>query len=553
MSHVKYALAHEGSTVEIFDPHRGLTKTAGLLPQTEAFLNTLVPERDITFALVNAMGYSEYYGANSNTDWYGYNKHLDFNGLLHAPEGFGQNVELDRVHGRAAPYGYPTYYGATVFAHHKNENAAELGFGDVIYVAAHPTMKRIELVKRVFNPEAEKRGHGAILDKIRRGERTDVSMGCRIPYDTCSVCSDWDRIREAMSRFDPKVHKHPGVPVLAEHKVRPIRGLAITRKDYCSCMLTKRGQILPDGRKVFVYNDFPRFFDISFVFIGADRTARVMWFLSDSVRQPYTPQVKVANDHRKAAAMVKRIPDGVAEAVTSCAAREPDLPTNILSALRDSGPKKALSSLGALGIVLKPHEFHYVVKPELPLIRLIEVRIQRPVTCRTRHYGVSDDYAISPSDVDFRLLAGCSPFARQRSSFAPFVTSRLVDLSKTAEASLAVEQHAGLDELAAMYNGYRLSVLERGPEVFAMGAPMCADYVGPQKVSVPALLQGASPVLHLLASHLEPHAEAEIYPSMTNIVATSESLPTLGAALRNTMAETKCAGIIGAVRVASST
>src|SRR6185295_11826397 len=33
---------------------------------------------------------------------------------------------------------------------------------------------------------------------------------------------------------------------------------------------------LPDGRKVAVRNDTPRFFDISFVFIGADKTAKVL-------------------------------------------------------------------------------------------------------------------------------------------------------------------------------------------------------------------------------------------------------------------------------------
>jgi hypothetical protein len=36
------------------------------------------------------------------------------------------------------------------------------------------------------------------------------------------------------------------------------------------------GDILPDGRQVGVRNDHPRLFDLSFVFIGADRTAKVM-------------------------------------------------------------------------------------------------------------------------------------------------------------------------------------------------------------------------------------------------------------------------------------
>lgn len=52
---------------------------------------------------------------------------------------------------------------------------------------------------------------------------------CRIPYDVCSICGN----------------KAP------------------TTADYCKCMKQNKGQILPDGRKVFVYNPDPTFFDLS--------------------------------------------------------------------------------------------------------------------------------------------------------------------------------------------------------------------------------------------------------------------------------------------------
>jgi len=58
--------------------------------------------------------------------------------------------------------------------------------------------------------------------------------------------------------------------------------------------------ILPDGRMCGVYNTYPRFFDDSFVFIGAERSAKTMANVTDQVRgqrsygdQIYTPPPKM--------------------------------------------------------------------------------------------------------------------------------------------------------------------------------------------------------------------------------------------------------------------
>lgn len=70
-----------------------------------------------------------------------------------------------------------------------------------------------------------------------------AAHNCRVPFDKCRICGHLSR----------------------------------TRKDYCNCIKTHgMGTILPDGRQVGVINDYPRFFDISFVFIGADPTSRTM-------------------------------------------------------------------------------------------------------------------------------------------------------------------------------------------------------------------------------------------------------------------------------------
>ena len=77
---------------------------------------------------------------------------------------------------------------------------------------------------------------------------------CRVPYDTCTICG---------------------------HKSR-------TKDDYCEHVkILGMNRILDDGRRVGVVNDYPRFFDISFVFIGADRTAKVMCKLASGI---YAPQ-----------------------------------------------------------------------------------------------------------------------------------------------------------------------------------------------------------------------------------------------------------------------
>lgn len=99
---------------------------------------------------------------------------------------------------------------------------------------------------------------------------------CKVPYDLCSICTDWKKYRHAQTTFNPNIHESVGKAVLMFHQRDPIRGISVTRNDYCEHLKTMLNKILSDGRKVYAINDYPRFFDISFVFIGADKTAKVM-------------------------------------------------------------------------------------------------------------------------------------------------------------------------------------------------------------------------------------------------------------------------------------
>lgn len=537
---IKRALS-QNVELELLRPGQRV-KTAGAMPAVQRVLDSLKPDPAYTFALVNAMGYSQYYGTNSNADWYGYCPELNYDGLLHAWPDIGQNLETDRMKGKDWPYGYPCFYGASVYAHHKNTDPVQLGFGDVQYVFANDAMKRVELLMRIHNEEARKKGHLNIVERIQAHERCDVSMGAKIPFDLCSICTDWAEVHRAWKTFDPLRHKHWGLAVLEYHKkTKPIRGLAVTAVDYCLHIKGQKNQVLPDGRKAFMYNIHPRFFDISCVFIGADRTARVMWHLADAFRDDAPipkPAPTLSNPLRlarlgleelfgkvaegeKRAELVKEIPDGFIEKVLSDSDTAPEVRFDLLK----QNPKNLLSSAAALGILLSPMEFHRLLGGP-------------PEPFSTGGPGVDDGLAVAPRFVDSNLLGALKELAPERSGFRPFVEPRITTISARITLSPRSDLQ-GNDKLAALYNGYRLSVLEQGEQLADRArGHLFDDPLGLKVAASPlaALLLGIAPVVHLLAAHLrQKNDEGQQLGTMASFIAnnpTFTSLAALGAGIR---------------------
>lgn len=509
------------------------------MPAVQSVLDQLTPEENYTYALVNAMGQSEFYGSNSNTDWYGYNEHLDFNGLLNSWPEIGQNVETDRMLGRDWPYGYPCFYGATVYAHHKNDNPQTLGFGDVRYVFRNPVMQRIELLLRVHNDEAHKKGHSSVLSRLANNERCDVSMGAKVPFDLASCCTDWDEVKRAWATFDPKRHRHAGIAILEYHRtVKPIRGLAVTSKEYCKCFLSNRGKVRGDGFKYFVYNDFPRFFDISFVFIGADRTARAMWYLGasrPSARTAFTPEV-YGFTLGKVASIDKEL-NGTVEAVVQDAASTPEVRFSAMlpreHAGKVKGPREILSTAAALGIIATPREFQKLIGMAEGFKHVISSSVFDP-----SQGGIDDTYAVAPQDVSQKLLQALVHLAPERSAFAPYLEPRMRGASKGHAEEQRIEEKA---KVAAMYNGYRLSVMSKLGELIPHAEYQLLPDPLTSKVAHPLadLLLGVAPMLHLVAAHLRrKRDEGNELGTVATYLAdhpTISSLATLGAAIRVAM------------------
>jgi hypothetical protein len=452
------------------DPYFEKTAAPSLLPDVVSYIETLRPRKDAQYVLVNAMGAAEYFGSNINGD--------AFNepSLIHRPDHWTGNPLVDKITSKDWPYGFPTFYGAHPFAHHRNKDPLR-AFGDVELAVWHPYMKRVELVTRVDRDKCYEFGGVAVWDKLQAGMFPDVSMGTKVPFDTCSICLDWDKYRQAQATFIPGKDKHPGDAVLRWHKAHPIRGVSITRKDYCVHAKTMMNRILPDGRKVWVWNDYPRFFDISFVFIGADRTAKTMMKIAEGGRTMVYVTMGGAEQAEKlgydesdevlapvfmaeklAAAKLAKDKEGeiikdvlpsqfTGKAVPVLTEHEEDLPENILNVMRHLPVDDALSTATGMGIILRPREFEHVVQDsELGHIDLSPSRF---------HDGLA------------RMLV---PLLLGRSMLGPYIERRVIVVvgrptPETREKTKGTSSLSSLPlrKMSSAYQEYRHGVMELAP------------------------------------------------------------------------------------------
>ncbi len=464
-------------------------KTAAprLLPEVANYIQDLRPIKDSIYVLVNAMGASEYFGSNVNGDAF------TEASLIHAPDSWKGVPAHDRELAKTWAYGYPTFYLAHPYAHHRNKDATR-AFGEVELAAWNPRMKRVELVTRVDREKCYAFGGVGVWDKLSQGQFPDVSMGTKVPFDTCSICLDWKRYREAQASFKAGRHKSPGDAILEVHKSRPIRGVSITRKDYCDHALRSMNKILPDGRKVFVYNDFPRFFDISFVFIGADRTAKTMmkiaherkyWAVGSAemaeklgyletdsgLLVPEGEKTASVEDSLKLA-FVGKLKEGEIEknivpshfarkAIPMLTRGEKDLPKGILKELESSPLETALSTPTSLGMVLRPREFQRIILVQIGRRDLADSYDRQNVVFP--RVEESEEVPMGPESVLPSLARLLSSVLGERSGFGPFVEPRVVIISKNpTEHPPRSTSHSSplLRKIGSAYNGYRKNLMD---------------------------------------------------------------------------------------------
>jgi len=486
------------------------TASATLLPEVADYIAHLKPRNDSQYVLVNAMGAGEYYGSNVNGDRFAEAA------LVHAPARWTGKPVHDMTVGKSWAYGYPTFYGAHVFPHHKNKDPNR-ALGTVELAAWNPHMKRVELVTRLEHKLCKGFGGEGIWDKLVAGEFPDVSMGTKVPFDTCSITLDRELYQKAWDTYNPSLHRSPGDAILQFHKKLKakngvgIRGLSITRVDYSEYARHMMNQILPDGRKVWVDNDFPKFFDISFVFMGADKIAKAMLKIAAGGKRVYsigsaeladklaeydmiwipepavtekTAGVSSIEDRllrmaerrgetleqsgkstAKSAMTKEVVPNQLAgKAVPLLTSQERDLPDKVLDELATAGFGPALSTATGLGIVLKPREFQRIT-----LICLGNRAAADGLDALDQVFPLSSEREELPlglGDFSPALSSILAPFMDSRSSLGPHIERRVVLVAGTTPSGgkkTASHSSELLRKIGAAYNGYREGLMQFVP------------------------------------------------------------------------------------------
>lgn len=270
----------------------GLNKTASLektasrehLPEVQELLESIAPQPGRLYLVNSALGAGEFVGFNLRGDWF------TEAGLTREPPGWkdipvwdidarrqAANITTNLGQWGDLTWGYPTFYNAHRFRHHVNKDPNK-AYGFILGAFWDDRMKRVILVSELVEDMCRQLGAIDLYQRIQNGEFPDSSMGSKVPYDRCSICGN-------KARNPAQYCEHVGAQAMAPYGMK---------------------NLLPDGRRCGVYNDYPRFFDDSFVFVGAERSAKVMANVTDQLSgsntynqtiYPFTPPpiIKLAN------------------------------------------------------------------------------------------------------------------------------------------------------------------------------------------------------------------------------------------------------------------
>lgn len=439
----------------------GLEKIAGvreLHPEIDAYLKQLRPDPAYQFVLMTPLGAYEYWGMNVNGDIFP-EIALAHDHLKQNPRDVIRRLEARWVtpHGRRLPpgnyheFGHKTFLNAKRYLHHVNKNP-EIAYGDIVVAVYNPAMHRVEVIVRHDREMAKKVGAQDVIDDIDERKPRQISMGCKVPFDVCTKCGS----------------------------------ISKTTRDYCECLLTQRAQILPDGRIVGMVNLFPRFFDLSDVFVPAAKESGVLlkvasaagtrffvphsYFERIGTRPPADAievtregvLVKVAHDKQaeaaKSAEVTKEILPNAGPNVERLTAREPDIPTGLLG----GDFEQLVNTLALLGIVLKPHEFQHGALTGAGLGDLASQlsakrQVFTPATSESALRLSCESYSPNLARLLASLLAS-------RSAFHPHLPARSLQLVVVKSPKLPpkreqVENTPPLQKVAEAYDAYRKALV----------------------------------------------------------------------------------------------
>jgi hypothetical protein len=377
-----------------------------LPPAIEQYIRTSKPIPGKTQLLIDAMGAGEYYGSNVNGDYF--------------PETALEHKGADYGHETFTHYAYP-------YKHHVNKDPAR-AYGERVTLAAYDRhMHRVLLIVIVDDSKCMD-----ILGDLARGHYWDVSMGCKVPWDECSIC----------------------------------KNRAKNRAQYCPHLRYQMNKILQDGRRVFAYNWLPKFFDISFVTIGAEKASHVLKKVamnqgatvksSAELGELYYAKLSAAEKsavQKKRAEIEKDVPSQPPANVQGATPEdkqklqsfvsnagkakslEPSIPNSTLDTVAQSPLKDVFSTLGILGIDLKPEEFQRLILVKQGARALADELERRRVVFDEYHPGNTPSWAhefarFDPGAVNEKVALALRPYLPHRSCYPEILLERLQRMEK---------------------------------------------------------------------------------------------------------------------------
>jgi len=456
------------------------TASTGYSPELMKVILALKRRDDRYYVVVNALGSSEVWGSNKNGDGF--------------PEVGLKHKSLRTDMGTTDDYGYKTFeYYAKLFKHHVNKDPKR-SFGEVLFAHWNSVLHRVELIVAINTATGKD-----IIKALEANEQVGVSMGAKVRYDRCSICGNKAKTRTQYC-------KH----------LKNYMGRIVSKEKAAQWSLELGKTILP-GSQVFAYNDHPRFFDISKVYVGADRTAFILgkaasngiviasvdmaeaYGMTDEVFDKIAevgkegainkiiggPSTNSSIDGKviptsKTIALKKAIDENVKKTISE----EPVIPSSFINSITE--PKTIplshiVSTLFGLGIHPKPTEFQRIV-----LVSNGQKSLADELDKDNLVFDYKDD-KVKPQELDIsnnnfndmlgRLLI---PFLKSRSAMPNFLEPRInAVMIKTSEAKWLdpvedpdkgeskITPIVALAGVAALYATLKAKAAGYGPKQFA--------------------------------------------------------------------------------------
>ena len=388
----------ETPTVALFDYSDSMTKIASSLdavPAIQNYINTAKPEKGWYYLLIHAVGQQEVWGSNKNGDAF--------------PE------DQLAPHEKTADYGYRTFVtNANGYVHHRNK--PPFWTGQVLLAEFSKPMGRVELIVRYSIKRLREMGAPYFVDMLEQGLLPTTSMGCRVPFDVCSICGN----------------------------------KAKNRLEYCDHLLYQKNTIMPDGRKVAMINIRPRFHDISLVRKPADPASRVLLKIAEEVDEHGVDKEAVIDKRIPAFAAggIRRV--GRDEYLASVATKaDPSITIQKLLQIAKMDKAAAYTTLTAAGILLRPNEFYALENIYLGNLAKAAHALEHDFVCPVYEYSGRPYWYMTK--VAARLVSDIVP---SRSVYVPAVQSRIKesDIQKVASSEVFSEELAAW---AQAYSSYR--------------------------------------------------------------------------------------------------